>query len=66
MQQLSDAELVRRAQKDESEAIWANAVLGEVALLTAEFDKAKTFFRRAATDPNVSVTQLAVWLSQDE
>ena len=44
--------------KDESETIWANAVLGEVALLRAEFSKAEAFFRRAATDPNVSVTQL--------
>lgn len=50
---------VTKDNQDESEAIWANAVLGEVALLMAEFDKAKTFFHRAATDPNVSVTQLA-------
>jgi hypothetical protein len=57
-QSLARGQQITAAEQDASDAIWANAVLGEVALLTGQFDAANNFFHRAATDPDVSVSQL--------
>jgi tetratricopeptide (TPR) repeat protein len=50
--------------KDDSEAIWATATLGEVALLTNSLDDARTFYQRAVTHPDVSVSQLKAFDDQ--
>ena len=51
-------------EKDESEAIWATATLGEVALLTSSPDDARVFFQRAVTHPDVCVSQLRAFNDQ--
>ncbi len=51
-------------EKDESEVIWATAALAEVALLTAGLDDARTFYQRAVTHPDVSVSQLKAFDEQ--
>ncbi|MEA2080573.1 MAG: hypothetical protein U9P00_12070 [Pseudomonadota bacterium] len=51
-------------EKDESEVIWATAALAEVALLTANLDDARTFYQRAVTHPDVSVSQLKAFDDQ--
>ncbi len=45
--------------KNETDVIWATATLAEIALLSDEqWDEAETLFRRVATHPDVSVSQL--------
>jgi tetratricopeptide (TPR) repeat protein len=50
--------------EDDSEVIWATATLGEVALLTACLDEARTYYQRAVTHPDVSVSQLKAFDDQ--
>jgi tetratricopeptide (TPR) repeat protein len=51
-------------EKDESKVIWATVALGEVALLTAGLDDARTFFQRAVTHPEISLSQLKAFDEQ--
>lgn len=55
---LERGQQVNVSEQDESESIWANAVLGETALLTGDRENAERYFHSAATDPDVSVSQL--------